>query len=76
MGRATRGVWPRMGPSIFRDMLRRVDGAVTLDELRALRRFARIRLLDDDRLAELDEAIERRAMTMIAESEQAGQSAR
>ena len=65
-----------MGPSIFRDLLRRVDAAVTFDELRALRRFARIRLLEDDRLAELDEAIERRAMSMIAEAEQAGQSAR
>ena len=65
-----------MGPSIYRDMLRRVENAVTFDELRALRRFARIRLLNDDRLAELDEAIERRAMAMITESETAGQSAR
>lgn len=66
--------WPRMGPSIFRDMLRRVDQAVTFDELRAIRRFSRIRLEHDDRLAELDEAIERRAMSMIAESEDAGRS--
>jgi len=58
-----------MGASIFRDMLRRVENAVSFDELRALRRFCRRRLEDDERLAALDEAIERRAMTMIAESE-------
>jgi len=68
--------WPRMGPSIFRDMLRRVDRAVTFDELRAIRRFSRIRLGDDDRLAELDEAIEQRAMTMIAESDEAARERR
>jgi hypothetical protein len=63
-----------MAPSIYRHMLRRVDDAVTFDELRALRRFCRIRLESDDRLAELDEAIERKAMRMIAESEGAGRS--
>ena len=55
----SRGVWPRMAPSIYRHMLERVESAVTLDELRALRRFCRIRLENDDRLAELDQAIER-----------------
>ena len=65
-----------MGPSIYRDLLRRVDAAMSFDELRAIRRFSRIRLQDDDRLAELDEALERRAMTLIAEAEQAGQSVR
>jgi hypothetical protein len=63
-----------MAPSIYRHMLRRVDDAVTFDELRALRRFCRIRLESDDRLAELDEAIERKAMRMIAESEGSGRS--
>lgn len=56
---------------MFRDMLRRVERAVTFDELRALRRFARRRLQGDERLAELDEAIEQRAMRMIADAEQA-----
>lgn len=68
----SRGSWPRMAPSIYRHMHRRVESAVTIDELRALRRFCRIRLENDDRLAELDEAIERRAMRLIAESEEAG----
>jgi hypothetical protein len=58
-----------MGATIYRDLLRRVDHAVTFDELRALRRFARRRLEDDERLAKLNEAIEQRAMAMIAESE-------
>jgi hypothetical protein len=58
-----------MGASVFRDMLRRVDTAVTFDELRALRRFSRRRLENDERLAALDEAIERRAMAKIAEAE-------
>jgi hypothetical protein len=71
-----RGVWPRMGPSIYRHMLERVENAVTLDELRALRRFCRIRLENDGRLAELDEAIERKAMRMIGEAEAAARSAR
>jgi hypothetical protein len=75
MGRS-HGVWPRMGQSIFRDMLRRAETAMTFHELRALRRFARIRLVDDERLAELDEAIERRAMAMIVEAEQAGRPSR
>ena len=66
----------RMGASVFRDLLRRVDEAVTFDELRALRRFVRRRLQDDDRLASFDEAIERRAMAMIAESEAAGKTRR
>ena len=65
-----------MGASVFRDLLRRVDDAVTFDELRALRRFVRHRLQDDDRLASFDEAIERRAMAMIAESEAAGKTRR
>jgi len=65
-----------MAPSIYRHMLERVENAVTLDELRALRRFCRIRLENDGRLAELDEAIEQRAMRMIAEAEAAGRSAR
>ena len=56
---------------MFRDLLRRVDAAVTINELRALRRFCRRRLEDDDRLATIDEAIERRAMAMIAEAEAA-----
>ena len=72
----SRGVWPRMAPSIYRHMLERVESAVTLDELRALRRFCRIRLENDDRLAELDEAIERKAMSMIAESEAAARPSR
>ena len=65
-----------MGTSIFRDMLRRVDQAVTFDELRALRRFCRRRLEGDYRLAELEEAVERKAMAMIAESEAAARSRR
>jgi len=72
----SRGLWPRMAPSIYRHMLERVENAVTLDELRALRRFCRIRLEDDGRLAELDEAIERKAMRMIAEAEAAGRASR
>ena len=72
----SRGVWPRMAPSIYRHMLDRVESAVTLDELRALRRFCRIRLENDDRLAELDEAIERKAMRMIADSEAAARASR
>ena len=62
---------PHMGASVFRDLLRRVDAAVTIDELRALRRFVRRRLEHDDRLASFEEAVERRAMAMIAESEAA-----
>ena len=62
---------PRMGGSVYRDLLRRVDDAVTFDELRALRRFVRRRLENDDRLTEFEEIVERRAMSMIAESEQA-----
>jgi len=65
-----------MAPSIYRHMLERVESVVTLDELRALRRFCRIRLENDDRLAELDEAIERKAMRMIAESEAASRASR
>ena len=72
----SRGSWPRMAPSVYRHMLRRVESAVTIDELRALRRFCRIRLENDDRLAELDEAIERKAMRIIADSEAAGRSSR
>lgn len=72
----SRHAWPRMGASIFRDMLRRVDQSMSFDELRALRRFSHRRLEDDERLAELDQAIERRAMTMIAESERAGRERR
>ena len=64
----------RMGGSVYRDLLRRVDEAVTFDELRALRRFCRRRLENDDRLAELEEIIERRAMVMIEESELAAKS--
>ena len=76
MRRLTRTPPGRMGASVFRDLLRRVDDAVTIDELRALRRFVRRRLEDDDRLASFDEAIERRAMAMIAESEAAGKTRR
>ena len=65
-----------MGASIFRDLLRRVDQAVTFDELRALRRFARRRMEGDDRLADFEEAVERKAMAMIAESEAAGRARR
>ena len=61
----------RMGASVYRDLLRRVDAAVTLDELRSLRRFARRRLEHDERSAAFDETIERRAMAMIAEAEAA-----
>ena len=60
-----------MGASIYRDLLRRVEDAVTLDELRALRRFTRRRLEGDPRLADFEEAVERRAMRMISESESA-----
>ena len=66
----------KMGASIFRDLLRRVDQAVTFDELRALRRFARRRMEGDDRLADFEEAVERKAMAMIAESEAAGRARR
>jgi len=72
----SRGAWPRMAPSIYRHMLERVESAVTLDDLRALRRFCRIRLENDGRLAELDEAIERKAMRMIAEAEAAARARR
>ena len=65
-----------MGGSVFRDLLRRVDAAVTINELRALRRFCRRRLENDDRLATIDEAIERRAMAMIAEAEAAANGAK
>ena len=75
MGRSRRG-WPRMGASIFRDVLRRVERAVSFDELRALRRFSHRRLEGDERLAELDEAIKRRAMALIAESEETGRDRR
>ena len=74
--RRVRAAWPRMGASVFQDMLRRVEAAVTFHELRALRRFGHRRLEDDDRLAELDEAIERKAMALITESEEAGRSSR
>jgi hypothetical protein len=60
-----------MGSSVYQDLLRRVDDAVTFDELRALRRFCRGRLDGDDRLKDLEEVIERRAVAMIAESEAA-----
>ena len=60
-----------MGSSVFNDLLRRVDDAVTFDELRALRRFCRGRLDGDDRLKDLEGAIERKAMAMITESESA-----
>lgn len=60
-----------MGASIFRDLLRRVERAVTFDELRALRRFTRRRLEGDERLAVFEEAVERKAMAMITESEAA-----
>lgn len=63
-----------MGGSVYRDLLRRVNEAVTFDELRALRRFCRRRLENDDRLAEFEEIVERRAMAMIAESELAAKS--
>ena len=58
-----------MGATVFRDMLRRVDTAVTIQELQALRRFSQRRLENDERFATLDEAIEKRAMAMIAEAE-------
>ena len=64
-----------MSGSIYRDMIRRVDQAVTFDELRALRRFSKRRLEGDDRLAQLDELIEQKAMAMIAESEAAARVA-
>ena len=65
-----------MGASIYRDLLRRVDDAVTFDELRALRRFCRRRLEGDDRLVDFEEAVERRAMRMISESEAAVRQSR
>ena len=58
-----------MGGTVYRDLIRRVDHAMSFDELRALRRFARRRLADDDRLSKLDEAIEQRAMSMITTAE-------
>ena len=64
-----------MGASVYRDLLRRVDDAVTFDELRALRRLARRRLESDDRLAKLEEAIEHRAMSMITAAELASREA-
>lgn len=57
-------------------MIRRAERAVTFDELRALRRFARRRLQGDERLAQLDEAIEQRAMALIANAEQAARDTR
>ena len=72
----SRGVWPRMAPSVYRHMLERVENAVTFDDLRAIRRFCRIRLENDGRLAELDEAIEKKAMRMIGEAEEAARSSR
>ena len=63
------GATPRMGPSVYQDLLRRVESAVTFDELRALRHFVQGRLDGDPRLAEFTEAVERRAQKMIAESE-------
>jgi hypothetical protein len=63
-----------MGGSVYRDLIRRVDEAVTFDELRALRRFCRRRLENDERLPELEEIIERRAMAMIAEAEDAART--
>ncbi len=67
---------PRMGASIYKDLLRRVAEAVTFDELRALRRFVRRRLEGDDRLRDFEEAVERKAMAMIAESDSAGKERR
>jgi len=64
-----------MGATVFRDMIRRAERAVTFDELRALRRFARRRLNGDERLPQLDEAIEQRAMALIANAEQAARDA-
>ena len=64
-----------MGASVFLDLLRRVDAAVTLSELRALRGFVRGRLEHDDRLASFDEAVERRAKAMVAEAEEAARAA-
>lgn len=60
-----------MGATVYRDLLRRVKRAVTFDELRALRRFARRRLQHDDRLPQFEEAIEQRAMELISAAEQA-----
>ena len=65
-----------MGGTVYRDLLRRVDQAMSFDELRALRRFARRRLDQDDRLPKLDEAIEQRAMAMITTAELAGRDSR
>jgi hypothetical protein len=64
-----------MGATVFRDLMRRVESAVTFNELRALRRFARRRLEADERLPQLDEAIEQRAMAMIATAELAAREA-
>ena len=57
-------------------MVRRVDQAVTFDELRALRRFSKRRLEGDERLAQLNELIEQKAMAMIAEADDAMKQAR
>jgi tRNA-dihydrouridine synthase len=65
-----------MGGSVFRDLLRRVDAAVTINELRALRGFCRRRLESDERLPTLDEAIERRAMAMVADAAAAASAAK
>lgn len=65
-----------MGASIYKDLLRRVAEAVTFDELRALRRFVRRRLEGDDRLRDFEEAVERKAMAMIVESDSAGKERR
>ena len=65
-----------MGASVYKDLLRRVEEAVTFDELRALRRFVRKRLEGDARLADFEESVERKAMAMIAESEAAAQDRR
>lgn len=70
MARGARA-WPSMARTVYRDLLRRVESAASFDELRALRRFARRRLEHDGRLSKLDEAIEQRAMSMIAEAEAA-----
>ena len=64
--------WPRMGGSVYHDLLRRVERAMSFDELRALRRFAGRRLEQDDRLPKLNEAIEQRAMELISTAELAG----
>ena len=73
---APRSPAPRRGESVYLDLLRRVEAAVTLSELRALRAFVRGRLERDDRLPSFDEAVERRAREMIAESEAAARAAK